>query len=177
MLSPLIATSVAPLQQTFSAPLAPSSRSIPAAVEARFHKRVVYTVVLPMRKVPGYGADWIMWFAEREDANYGAPRGPMRAPLPVRKIFRANAGASADLPARIQMTATINRDGVIAGIEVVGAPSGAAGSAAIEDLKSWQFLPALRNRVPVDTEVVIEITFANTGHKPREHLLDSTPGN
>ncbi|HWE00261.1 MAG TPA: energy transducer TonB, partial [Bryobacteraceae bacterium] len=174
---PFIASSVAPLQQTFSAPLAPSSRSIPAAIEARFHQRVVYTVVLPMRKVPGYGADWIMWFAEHEPASDGAPRGQMRAPLPMRKIFRANAAASADLPARIQVTATINRDGIIEQIGLIGAPAGSASDAAIEDLKSWQFLPALRNRVPVDADVVIEITFANPENKPKGHSRDSTPGN
>jgi hypothetical protein len=79
----------------------------------------VYTVVLPMRKVPGYGADWIMWFAEHEPASDGAPRGQMRAPLPMRKIFRANAAVSADLSARIQVTATINRDGIIEQIGVM----------------------------------------------------------
>jgi hypothetical protein len=174
---PLIASSVAPLEQTFSAPLAPSSRAIPAAIEARFHQRVVYTVVLPMHKVPGYGADWIMWFAEHEPAKDGAPRGQMRAPLPMRKIFRANAATSSDSPARIQMTATINRDGIIEEIRVIGAPAAASSDAAIEDLKSWQFLPALRNRVPVDADVVIEITFTNPGNKPKRHSPDSTPGN
>ena len=148
---PLLATAVAPMQQTFSAPLAPSARSIPAAIEARFHQRVVYTVVLPMRKVPGYGADWIMWFAAREPQNGLSGQVQMRAPLPVRKAYRAGAPA---LTGRIQLLATIDRDGNVTGISRIGTANNVDSGAAMEDLKAWQFLPALRNRLPIDTDIV-----------------------
>jgi hypothetical protein len=169
-------TAVAPLQQTFSAPLAPSARSIPAAIEARFHQRVVYTVVLPMRKAPGYGADWIMWFAERDPQSGSAAQIQMRAPLPVRKTYRAGAGA-AELTGRIQLAATIDRNGNIGEISRIGTGTAVNYEAAVEDLKAWQFLPALRNRLPVDTEVVLEITFNSTVHALGVHSFAGTTTN
>lgn len=156
-----VATAVAPLEQTFSAPLAPSARSIPAAIEARFHQRVVYTVVLPMRKAPGYSADWIMWFAERNPEGGAASQLQVRAPLPVRKTYRAGA-ASAELTGRIQLAATIDHNGNIGEISRIGTGGSVNYEAAVQDLKSWQFLPALRNRLPIDTDVVLEIAFDST---------------
>jgi hypothetical protein len=156
---PLIATAVAPLRQTFSAPLAPSARSIPGAIETRFHQRVVYTVVLPMRKVPGYSADWIMWFAERDPQSGPAAQVQMRAPLPVRKTSRTGAS---ELTGRIQLAAVIDRNGNVADISRIGTGNSVNLEAVIEDLKAWQFLPALRNRLPIDTDVVLEITFGST---------------
>lgn len=164
---PFVATAIAPLQQTFSAPLAPSARSIPAAIEARFHQRVVYTVVLPMRKVPGYGADWIMWFAEREPQNGPSGQVQMRAPLPVRKTSRAGA---LELTGRIQLVATIDHDGNVTGISRIGTANNADSAAAAEDLEAWKFLPALRNRLPIATDIVIEITFGGT-LRPQEYPL------
>jgi hypothetical protein len=37
--------------------------------------------------------------------------------------------------------------------------SGPAADAAIADLESWEFLPALRNLEPVDIDLVVEIPF------------------
>ena len=160
---PFIATAVAPLQQTFSAPLAPSARFIPGAIEAKFHQRVVYTVVLPMRKAPGYAADWIMWFAEREPQSSSAAQIQMRAPLPIRKTYRAG---TPELAGRIQLAATIDRNGNVTEISRIGTGNVVNFEAAAGDLKEWQFLPALRNRLPVDTDVVLEITFSGTTASP-----------
>ena len=171
---PFVATAVAPLQQTFSAPLAPSARSIPAAIETRFHQKVVYTVVLPMRKVPGYSADWIMWFAERDPQNGPTAQVQMRAPLPMRKMSRAGA---ADLTGRIQLLATIDRNGNVAGISRIGTGNTVDLEAATEDLKAWQFLPALRNRLPIDTDIVLEITFGGTVRTSGIPSFASTPVN
>lgn len=171
---PFVATAVAPLQHTFSAPLAPSARSIPAAIEARFHERVVYTVVLPMRKVPGYRADWIMWFAEREPQDSPSSQVQMRAPLPVRKTSRAGAP---ELSGRIQLVATIDHDGNVTGISRIGTANNVDSEAATEDLKAWQFLPALRNRSPIDTDIVIEITFGGTVRTSGIPSFASTPVN
>lgn len=172
---PFIATSVAPLKETFSAPMAPSSRSIPAAIEARFHNRVVYTVVLPMRKVPGYSADWIMWFAEHQPENGVGTLEQVRAPLPIKKVYRMKADSV--LPSRIQFAATIDRTGRIASIKPIGAPAGVPVEAAVEDFGQWEFLPALRNRVPVDVDVVVEVTFSNTTALTVIHPSSSTAGN
>jgi len=169
-----VATAVAPLQQTFSAPLAPSARSIPAAIEARFHQRVVYTVVLPMRKVPGYSADWIMWFAERQPQNDPPAQVQMRAPLPMRKTYPAGA---AELSGRIQLVATIDHNGNVAEISRIGTGNTVDLEAAAEDLKAWQFLPALRNHVPIDSDIVIEITFGGTVRASGIPSFASTPVN
>lgn len=169
----VVATAIAPLQQTFSAPLAPSARSIPGVIEARFHQRVVYTVVLPMRKLPGYGADWIMWFAERDPQSGPAAQIQVRAPLPMRKTYRPGAGLSG----RIQLAASIDKNGNITEISQIGTGNGVNFEAATEDLKGWQFLPALRNHLPIDTDVVLEITFGSTARTSEIRSFASTPVN
>src|SRR5580704_15858385 len=101
---PYVITRIAPLEHTVSAPLSPSSRNIPKAIEARFRGRIVYTILVPMKGVPGYAGDWIIWFAEREYATGGGSGAPMRAPLPVRKPMRADVPL-AGAPGQVRLSA------------------------------------------------------------------------
>ena len=82
----------------------------------------------------------------------------MRAPLPIRKPIRADAAAPGSSTGVIQLSATMNKAGRMNTVTVIGG-SGANGDAAIEDLESWEFLPALRNREAVDIDLIVEIPF------------------
>ena len=164
---PFVATSVAPLQNTLSAPLPPSSRTIPRSIESRFHGRVVYTVVVPMRKVPGYAEDWTIWFTPHQSADgVTSSATQMRPPLPIRKFLVRKADDTTFPQGRVQFFALIDKLGRVDSI-TIGGDSTPATDAAIADLKSWQFVPALRNREAVDVDVIVEFSYnsrsASTG--------------
>jgi hypothetical protein len=155
---PYIATSVAPLQNTLSAPLPASSRTLPRSIESHFRGRVVYTVVIPMRKVPGYGEDWIIWFTPHQTGEPVTSSVQMRPPLPVRR-FLVRSGEEVTFPqGRLQIFALIDKTGRMDSI-TVGGGTGGPSDAVIADLKSWEFVPALRNREPVDVDVIVELSY------------------
>lgn len=143
---------------TLSVPLRPSNRSIPRTVEARFQGRNVYTMVVPIENLPAYSGDWILWFAERQPV---AGQNPvMRAPLPFRKMeaveqkVQYNANAE-----RVQIWAMLEKDGRLDQLAVSTKAGSDAEQAIVQDLESWEFKPATRDGVPIDVEVVLEITF------------------
>ena len=144
---------------TLSMPLRPSSRTIPANIEARFGRRLVYTMVIPVN-LPAYSADWILWFAEREPQPGDNPQ--VRSPLPAKKL----ESLASPLPvvggqeeSRIQLAATIHKDGRVDGVTIVKGRHPGLYQRAIEDLQSWQFHPASHNGASVDVDVVVEIPF------------------
>jgi hypothetical protein len=150
------------MHRTMSVPLRPSSRVIPALVEARFAGRDVYTLLVPGPPLPEYTGDWILWFSERQAAPGVSQR--ILAPIPIRKYASDEAAAaSADAPAAgtVQLSAIIDREGrVSAAKALTGATlSDAFRLRAVEELKTWEFQPALRNGEPVDVDIVVEISF------------------
>ncbi len=141
---------------TLSVPLRPGSRRIPAAVDARFQGRYVYTIVIPMENLPPYAGDWILWFAERDQKIGDAPL--MRAPIPFRKsesVARVLVGR--ETQQRVQIAAIISKDGEIRSISVLTKIDAPLQRVLIADLSSWRFQPATRDGLPVDAEVTIEI--------------------
>jgi hypothetical protein len=159
---PYVTTRIAPLEHTLSAPLPPSARTIPKSIEARFQGRVVYTILLPMKGLPGYAGDWIIWFAERPPVDGGGSAAPMRAPLPLRKPMQAGAAVAVP-PGVVRLSASMKKDGKIDSVAVIGGAAGAE-DAAVRDIETWEFLPAMRNREPVDIDLILEIPF---GISPR----------
>lgn len=139
-----------------SAPLRPSSRTIPRELEPRFTGRNVYTLVVPMPNVRNYAGDWILWFADREPQP-GEPS--LRAPIPVRRIERS--GSPPDVPGlgRVQLAATIRLDGRLESVTVLRSPTPGLGARAVEDFRKWEFRPAIRNGAPISVDVVVEIPF------------------
>ena len=143
---------------TLSAPLRPASRMIPRSMEARFQGRYVYTLVIPIENLPAYQGDWILWFAEKHQRPGDTPL--MRAPVPLRKLEPAGATAARNgAEQRLQLAATITREGRIESISMLTKPGGAFEQAFIRDLASWDFKPATRDGQPVDIDVVVEIPF------------------
>jgi len=150
-------TRVSASQSTLSAALRPSSRTIPANIEARFRGRVEYTIVVPKPRLPLYNGDWILWFAERQPMAGDAPQ--MRAPQPARKV-ESGSGQPQVLPTgRVQLAATILKTGRVDAISVLNGLANPFTQAAINDLQSWSFTPAVRDGQPVDVDIVVEIPF------------------
>ena len=146
------------VRPTLSAPLRPSSRTIPRALEARFQGRLVYALAIPAPNLPAYAGDWIVWFAEQTQS--AAAPAVVRAPIPYRKTEAAARPASADpAEARIQLAAIVKPDGRFESVTLIRGPSGPVSQCAIDDLKRWEFRPATRDGAAVAVEVVIEIPF------------------
>lgn len=144
---------------TLSVPLRPSSRTIPAAIDARFQGRSVYTMVVPIENLPAYSGDWILWFAERDQKPGDAPS--MHAPVPFRKLEPVNAMLGGNrVERRVQVSAVIRQDGTVDHISLVRGANAAVEQAVTQDLQSWEFKPATRDGAPVAVDVVIEIPFS-----------------
>jgi len=143
---------------TLSVPLRPSSRTIPAAIDARFQGRSVYTMVVPIENLPAYGGDWIVWFAERDQKPGDAPS--MHAPVPFRKLEPVSTVLGGNhVERRVQVSAVIKQDGTVDRVALVNGAPPAIAQAVIQDLQSWEFKPATRSGTPVDVDVVVEIPF------------------
>lgn len=141
---------------TLSAPLRPSGRSVPRALESRFTGRTVYTMVIPIENMPAYDGDWVLWFAEIAPPVGQTPL--LRAPSPNRK--RDPDVRRDPAVVRIQIAAVIGRDGKLRGASIVnGTSSSTAQALALDDLQSWEFTPATRNGTAVDVDAVFDIPF------------------
>jgi hypothetical protein len=154
---------------TLSAPLRPSARTIPRTVEARFRRRIVYTLVIPIPNLPAYAGDWVLWFAEQDSDGEAAP--PMRAPMPIRKLEPVNGSRAQQqgmVESTLQLGGVIRRDGRLEEVSIVRGANPSVNKLAIEELQYWQFSPASRNGVMVDVDVVIEIPLRIDGRLARQ---------
>ena len=147
------------VNRTMSAPLRPSSRTIPRTVEARFANRNVYTLVIPAPTLPEYNGDWVLWFSEREPGP--EPSARISAPVPARKFEMKKAGASQAPPplsGTVQLAAVIDQNGHLVSVKLMRSSGGESFSArALEEVQSWEFKPALRNGQSIDVDIVLEI--------------------
>src|ERR1700689_4590964 len=116
-------------------------------------------MVIPIENLPRYSGDWILWFAERDQKTGDRPS--LRSPIPLRKMEPLEeplAGARTEF--RVQLAASIKRDGKIDGITLLRAVAPGLERAVIQDLASWEFKPATRDGAAVDVDIVIEIPFS-----------------
>jgi len=144
-----------------SAPLRPAARTLPAPIEARFASRPVYTLVIEKPNLPEYADDWILWFAEAQPTGGTDPQ--MRAPVPFRKLEAAGQGPRKNgLPRsqRVRLAVRIGTDGKPDSVTVLGSLAPELAQLAIEDVRKWEFRPALRNGQPVVVDAVLEIPFS-----------------
>ncbi len=143
---------------TFAAPLRPLVRSLPGVVEERFARRNVYTLIVPKPSMPMYTGDWVIWFAEMQEAAGETVR--MRPPVLFRKHTVVGASDPAAGPVAegsVRLSAVIRKEGDITEIALAGGEPGELAEAAAKDLAQWEFRAANRNGVPVDVEVIIQI--------------------
>jgi hypothetical protein len=150
-----------PVNRTMSAPLRPSSRIVPATVEAKFASRDVYALVIPGPKLAGYAGDWVLWFAPHQfEGGIGAR---IQAPIPARKESWSGEGeAASDSNGKgsIQFQAIIDSKGRVLSPQILrGLNSEPFRRRAAEELLTWEFRPSLRNGEAIDVDVVLEIPF------------------
>ncbi len=145
---------------TLSAPLRPSGRSVPRSLESRFTGRSVYAMVIPIENMPAYDGDWVLWFAEISPAAGQTPL--IRAPSPNHKLEAEMRRAQA--VARVQISAVIGRDGKLRGASIISSAAGAVLSPSaqawvLDDLQSWEFMPAMRSGIAIEVDAVFDIPF------------------
>jgi hypothetical protein len=150
-----------PVNRTMSAPLRPSSRIVPATVEAKFASRDVYAFVIPGPRLAGYAGDWVLWFAPHQaEAGVGAR---IQAPIPARKENSSgDTGADQESNGKgsIQFQAIIDAKGRVLSPQILrGLTSEPFRRRAAAELLTWEFKPSLRNGEPIDVDVVLEIPF------------------
>jgi len=144
---------------TLSVPLRPASRMIPAAVEAKFKGRNVYTIVVPMERMTAYTGDWILWFSDLASKPGETPL--IRAPVPLRKLERIdNAPPGSRTKERVQFAATLGKNGRLDGVTLLTKTTPAIQHAVFEDVTSWEFRPATCDGVAVAVDIVVEIPFS-----------------
>ena len=61
------------------------------------------------------------------------------------------------------LTGTINTDGVVSDIKVVKGLGLGLDERAVENLRTWRFIPAVRNGEPIPVNVRFEIRFKLPG--------------
>ena len=126
-------------------------------LEARFRGRNVYTIVIPIENMQTYTSDWIVWFAEHEPKQGETP--VMYAPLPLLKREAIEDPGAPRVKQRLQIGATVGKDGKLDGVTVLSSRPAPLAQAAVQDLTSWEFKPATRNGAPIDVDIVLEIPF------------------
>jgi len=144
---------------TLSAPLRPSSRSIPQNLNTRFTGRNVYTMVIAMENLVEYSGDWILWFADRQEKPGGTPL--VRAPVPLRKLeVIDHAPPSGRMGARIQIAAVLHKNGKLDGVTFLTDTAPGVQRAVLQDVTAWEFQPATRDGASLEVDVVLEIPFS-----------------
>jgi hypothetical protein len=152
---------IPPVNRTMSAPLRPSSRVIPARLEAIFARRDVYTLVIPGPKLPEYLGDWVVWFAERQPSELPSRR--VAAPVLARKFTWSTPPPPPSVPpvtGSFQFAVVIDRVGRLSSVRLLQGPPGEAFRArATEELGTWEFKPALLNGEPMEVDAVLDFTL------------------
>jgi TonB family protein len=128
--------------------------------DPRFAGRVVYTIAIQMPNVTSFSGSWLVWFAEREPQPGGPPQ-QMRPPEVVRKVDpKYIAAAAAErVEGTVRLFGVIRKDGHVGGITLVRQLDDRLDRSAQEALAKWEFVPAVRDGVPVDVDAIFEIPF------------------
>jgi hypothetical protein len=151
--APMPATQASAFQSTTHLSVAqwPSSRSLPAFIERRFHTRVVFETVLPAAQ---NGEEWVVWFAEDTPT-------PLDTRILMRPPTLMRGGPLPPVPAKeehgtgkLLVAGILRKDGHFGSFSDNG---DAANRELLDTLQSWQFNPAMRNGEPIDVEAVLEI--------------------
>ncbi len=149
------------VNRTVSAPLHPSSRIVPATVDAHFANRDVFALVIPSPKLLGYAGNWVVWFAAQKPEVANAAR--ILAPIPARKEesdVDVGTPQNSDGKGVVQFEAVVDSNGRVLAPRVLSGPiSESFRHRALAELRTWEFKPTLRNGEPIGVDVVLEIPF------------------
>jgi len=122
----------------------------------------VYTVAINMPNMTSGSGSWVMRFAELNDgAAANGANDDLSTPIAVRKVDPRYVPSA--VRERVEGTVTlgahIRRDGTVSNIRVLASLDPRLDSSAAAALSDWQFIPARKNGIPVDLEIVVQIPF------------------
>ena len=132
---------------------------VSAAPDPRFEGRQVYTTAIQMPNITSYVGSWLMWYADRNAVPLNA--GIITPPLPHRKVDPKYIPAAIDerVEGQVRLACVIQKNGRVDSIQLVKGLDDRLDQSAIDALSKWEFTPAMRNGVPVDVDVLVEIPF------------------
>ena len=141
-------------------PVEPRASRVAQAPDPRFAGRVVYSIAIQMPNITSFSGSWLVWFAEREPLPGAAPH-QLRPPVVVRKVDpKYIAAAAAErVEGTVRLFGVIRKDGHVTGIALLRQLDGRLDRSAQQALAKWEFIPALRDGVPVDVDAIFEIPF------------------
>lgn len=143
---------------SFTASAPPSTR-VSDAPDQRFQGRPVYTVVLQMPNVTSSYGSWIVWFSEREPKPGETPQ--LTPPVPLRKVDPKYVPSAREehIEGNVQLSGVLRTDGRVDLLKLLRGVDERLDSSAADALLKWEFQPALRNGVPVEVDLVVDIPF------------------
>lgn len=127
--------------------------------DSEFNGRDVYTLAVQMPNISSYVGSWIMWFADREHTPRGA-RG-LRPPVPLHKVDPKYlpAAIAERVEGKVQIAGVVRTNGRVDLLRILKGVDPRLDQSAEEALMKWEFVPAERNGVPVEVDLVAEIPF------------------
>ncbi len=136
-----------------------SAAKVSSAPEPRFNGRDVYMMAIQMPNLTSYSGSWLMWYSDRTAREAGLR--PVAPPVAYRKVDpKYIASAQADkVEGTVRLACVIGRDGHVSTVELVRGLDARLNESAVEALGKWEFSPALRDGVPVEVDVLVEIPF------------------
>lgn len=144
--------------------LSPSERTqaamkVSGAPDPRFNGRDVYMMAIQMPNLTSYSGSWLMWYADRTAKEAGL--APVSPPVAHRKVDpKYIAAAQAEkVEGKVQLACVIDREGHVSAIELVRGLDPRLNQSAQEALAKWEFTPAVRDGMPVEVDVLVEIPF------------------
>ncbi len=135
----------------------PGGTRVSSAPNPRFDGKEVYTMAIQMPNITSYSGSWLMWYA----AHDAGPVAPLAPPVPTRKVDPKYIATAVEerVEGRVQLLCVIKSDGHVDDMEIVKSLDNRLDLSAMEALGKWIFLPARRNGIPVDVDVMVEIPF------------------
>ncbi|MDQ6706548.1 MAG: energy transducer TonB, partial [Acidobacteriota bacterium] len=130
-----------------------------SAPDPRFEGRQVYTTAIQMPNITSYIGSWLMWYADRNDVPLNA--GDITPPLPHRKVDPKYIPTAVEerVEGQVRLACVIQKNGRVDTVSLVKSLDDRLDRSAMDALVKWEFTPAMRNGVPVDVDVLVEIPF------------------
>ncbi len=137
----------------------PSATRVASAPDPRFAGRQVYSMAVQMPNITSYIGSWLMWYAERTPASFTGDG--LTPPIPHHKVDPKYVPTAIEdrIEGSIRLTCVIRKDGHIDLIETVKGLDDRLNQTATEAMSKWVFAPAMRNGVPIEVDVLVEIPF------------------
>ncbi len=132
---------------------------IASAPDPSFEGRQVYTTAIQMPNITSYIGSWLMWYADRNDVPLNA--GEITPPLPHRKVDPKYVPSAVEerVEGQVRLSCVIQKNGRVDTVSLVKSLDDRLDRSAMDALAKWEFTPAMRNGVPVDVDVLVEIPF------------------